>query len=159
MPVEQLLIRDAAAEDLNDLVAFEIEIARISFPDRPLDDPSFHARRISTALKDQREGTFVAVGGTNEVRGWVWVSIRTNFLTHDRYGFLRSVAVAANERGSEVVQALLDESIAFAEKAGADEVVGKVHVANLAMRVAYASAGFAPTHLTMRLSTTGGEDK
>jgi len=159
MSTDQLLIRDACAEDLEGLVMFEIEIARISFPDSPLDDPAFHVRRINAALEDEREGTFVAVGGGLPlVVGWAWISIRTNFLTKDRYGFLRSLAVAASARGSAVADALLERSIAFAENDGSEEVIGKVHVNNLAMRVAYASAGFDPTHLTMRLRPARRQD-
>lgn len=144
-------MRAASAVDLDAIVAFEIDIARISFPDRSVEDPLVHARRVEKGIADAREGTFVAcTNASGEVVGWTWISLRTNFLTGTEYGFLRSVAVDLGWRGTELPQVLIDYSIDFAAERGAQELVGKVHVANTAMRVAYCEAGFQPEHLTMR---------
>ena len=144
-------IRDAREEDLDALVAFEIEIARISFGETAIEDPAMHRKRVAEALGKPREGTFVAYEeGGEEVLGWVWISLRKNFLTGEEYGFLRSLAVAERARGSDLAETLLDRATRFGADHGVREVTGKVHVGNAAMRVAYRGAGFAPEHLTMR---------
>ena len=150
-------VRDAREADLDAIVAFEIEIARISFGESAIEDPVMHRKRVAEALGKPREGTFVA-GAADDVRGWVWISLRKNFLTGEEYGFLRSLAVAEQARGTEVAEALLDRAMAFGAEHGVREVTGKVHVDNAAMRVAYRAAGFAPEHLTMkRVLAPGGE--
>jgi ribosomal protein S18 acetylase RimI-like enzyme len=141
-------IRDAREQDLDAIVAFEIEIARISFGESAVEDPVVHRKRVAEALGKEREGTFVAA--QDQVLGWVWISLRKNFLTGEQYGFLRSLAVAEHARGTDVAEALLERAMAFGAEHGVGEVTGKVHVSNAAMRVAYRAAGFAPEHLTMR---------
>lgn len=142
-------IRDAREADLDALVAFEIEIARISFGASAIEDPALHRKRLAEALGKEREGTFVAAAD-GAVLGWVWISLRKNFLTGEEYGFLRSLAVAESARGTEVAEALLERAMDFGAEHGVGEVTGKVHVGNAAMRVAYRAAGFEPEHLTMK---------
>jgi ribosomal protein S18 acetylase RimI-like enzyme len=143
-------IREAARADLDAIVAFEIEIARISFGDEAVLDPGMHSRRVVKALDDPGEGTFVA-GADGEPAGWLWVSARKNFLTGEEYGFLRSLAVAPSEFGTSLGEDLLATGVEWARARGAREVTGKVHVDNVAMRTVYRAAGFSPQHLTMRL--------
>jgi ribosomal protein S18 acetylase RimI-like enzyme len=143
-------IREATQGDLDAIVAFEIEIARISFGDEAVLDPDVHSRRVVKALEDPGEGTFVA-GAPGEARGWLWVSARKNFLTGEEYGFLRSLAVAETHHGTALGEELLSAGVEWARARGAREVTGKVHVDNVAMRTVYRSAGFSAQHLTMRL--------
>lgn len=140
-------IREATESDLDAIVAFEIEIARISFGDEAVLDPEVHSRRVVKALEDPTEGTFVA---GNEPVGWLWVSARKNFLTGEEYGFLRSLAIAPSEFGTSLGEELLETGVAWARARGAREVTGKVHVDNVAMRTVYRGAGFSAQHLTMR---------
>jgi ribosomal protein S18 acetylase RimI-like enzyme len=142
-------IRDAEHGDLDSIVAFEVEIARISFGDEAVVDPDVHSRRIVKALDDPGEGTFVAAD--DRVRGWLWVSARKNFLTGEEYGFLRSLAVAETHHGTPLGEQLLEAGVEWARARGAREVTGKVHVDNVAMRTVYRGAGFSAQHLTMRL--------
>jgi GNAT superfamily N-acetyltransferase len=142
-----MTIRAAESRDLDAIVAFEIEIARISFGDEAVLDPEMHSRRVVKAIEDDGEGTFVA----GDAAGWLWVSARTNFLTGEEYGFLRSLAVAPSAVGTDLPEALLTAGVEWARSHGAREVTGKVHVDNVAMRTVYRSAGFSAQHLTMRL--------
>jgi ribosomal protein S18 acetylase RimI-like enzyme len=141
-------IRDAEHGDLDAIVAFELEIARISFGDEAVLDPEMHSRRVVKALEDPTEGTFVA---GDEPLGWLWVSARKNFLTGEEYGFLRSLAVAPSAVGTPLGEELLAAGVEWARARGAREVTGKVHVDNVAMRTVYRGAGFSAQHLTMRL--------
>jgi GNAT superfamily N-acetyltransferase len=143
------VVRDATATDLDKIVGYEIQIARISFPDNPVVDPDSHRGRLERALGDEREGTFVAVRD-GAVLGWTWVSIRENFLTGDLYANLRSVAVDETPESTAVAHALIERAERFATERGVTEMVGRVHVRNVPMRVVYRSLGFQAEHLTMR---------
>ena len=142
-------VRPAAAEDLDALVAYEIEIARISFGDEAVTDPALHRKRITGSLGKPDEVTLVA-DRNGAVVGWVWLSGRTNSLTGDRYGNLRSLATSDVPGRSAVAELLLDTALSAARERGVSEVVGKVHMRNVNMRAVYAKLGFAAEHLSMR---------
>ena len=147
MPAD--LVRPAAEGDLDVLVGYEIEIARISFGDEAVTDPALHRKRITGSLGRPDEVTLVAERA-GAVVGWVWLSGRTNSLTGDRYGNLRSVATSDVPGRGAVAEALLDAALAAARARGVTEVVGKVHMRNVNMRAVYAKLGFAAEHLSMR---------
>ena len=148
MPAD-VTVRPATAADLDPLVAYEIEIARISFGGEAVTDPELHRRRVSGALGKPDEIALVAARD-GVVVGWVWLSGRTNSLTGDRYGNLRSLATSAGPDRGAVAEQLLDAALAAARERGVSEVVGKVHMRNVAMRAVYAKLGFAAEHLSMR---------
>jgi ribosomal protein S18 acetylase RimI-like enzyme len=142
-------VRPATAADLDRLVAYEIEIARISFGAEAVTDPALHRRRVSGSLGKPDEVALVAVRD-GAVVGWIWLSGRTNSLTGDRYGNLRSLATSDVLGRGAVAELLLDTALAAARDRGVSEVVGKVHMRNVAMRAVYAKLGFAAEHLSMR---------
>jgi len=142
-------IRPARAEDLETLVAYEIEIARISFGDEAVTEPALHRKRITGSLGKPDEVTLVA-DRDGAVVGWVWLSGRTNSLTGDRYGNLRSLATSDVPGRGAVAELLLDAALSAARERGVSEVVGKVHMRNVNMRAVYAKLGFAAEHLSMR---------
>lgn len=147
MPAET--VRAATAADLDALIAYEIEIARISFGDEAVTDPELHRKRITGSLGKPDEVTLVAERD-GAVVGWVWLSGRRNSLTGDRYGNFRSLATSDVPGRSAVAEALLDAALAAARERGVTEVVGKVHMRNVAMRAVYAKFGFEAEHLSMR---------
>lgn len=142
-------IRPAMDGDLDALVDYEIEIARISFGDEAVTDPALHRRRITGSLGKPDEVTLVAERD-GAVVGWVWLSGRTNSLTGDRYGNLRSLATSDVPGRGAVAELLLDAALSAARDRGVSEVVGKVHMRNVNMRAVYAKFGFAAEHLSMR---------
>ena len=142
-------IRPATDGDVDTLVGYEIEIARISFGDEAVTDPALHRRRITGSLGKPDEVTLVA-DRDGAVIGWVWLSGRTNSLTGDRYGNLRSLATSDVPGRGAVAELLLDAALSAARDRGVSEVVGKVHMRNVNMRAVYAKFGFAAEHLSMR---------
>jgi len=142
-------IRPATDGDLDALVDYEIEIARISFGDEAVTDPALHRRRITGSLGKPDEVTLVAERD-GAVVGWVWLSGRTNSLTGDRYGNLRSLATSDVPGRGAVAELLLDAALSAARDRGVSEVVGKVHMRNVNMRAVYAKLVFAAEHLSMR---------
>ncbi len=143
-------IRQAEEHDVPALVDFEIQIARISFPDDPVDDPEVHRKKLTKAMERDREGMFVAEDAAGKVVGWLWVALNTNFLTSEQYATFRSLAVAPGVESADVADALFAHGIEYARSKGVAEVTGKVHVANVPMRVIYRKFGFAAEHLTMK---------
>ncbi len=142
-------VRPATAADLDTLIAYEVEIARISFGAEAVTDPELHRKRITGSLGKPEEVTLVAERD-GAVVGWVWLSGRRNSLTGDRYGNFRSLATSDVPGRSAVAEALLDAALTAARDRGVSEVVGKVHMRNVAMRAVYAKFGFEAEHLSMR---------
>jgi ribosomal protein S18 acetylase RimI-like enzyme len=149
-PPTGFTIRQAEGRDLPALVDFEILIARISFPDDPVDDPEIHRKKLSKAMERDREGMFVAESQGGEVVGWLWVALNTNFLTGEQYATFRSLAVAPGPDSADAADALFAHGIDYARDKGVTEITGKVHVANVSMRVIYRKFGFEAEHLTMK---------
>lgn len=148
-------VRDATEDDVDAIVAYEIEIAKVSFAEKAIVDPAEHERPVRRAIGDEREGTFVAVAtvdGARTVAGWLWISDRSNFRTGEHYANFRSLAVTPSPDQAAVSQALIDRAIAFARERHLTTIVGRVHVGNVAMRALYRANGFVPEHLTMSLS-------
>jgi ribosomal protein S18 acetylase RimI-like enzyme len=150
-PREGFLVREAGEADLDAIVGFEIDIARVSFADEAVTDPALHRRRVAGALGKPGEVTLVAVAGADQAAplGWAWLSARTNSLTGARYGNFRSLAVADVPGRPELGELLLGAVLAAADEAGLTSLTGKVHAGNLGMRALYRKFGFTATHLTM----------
>jgi ribosomal protein S18 acetylase RimI-like enzyme len=149
------VVREATAEDLDAIGAFEVEIATVSFGDEAITDAAFHRRRVAGSLGKPGEITLVAVdAGDIEVPlGWAWMSGRTNSLTGERYGNFRSLAVSGSADGSGIAELLMGEILRAAAEAGFTHLSGKVNAANLRMRSLYRAFGFTATHLTMERRT------
>jgi ribosomal protein S18 acetylase RimI-like enzyme len=144
-------IRPATARDLPAIVAFEIAIARITFPRDPMVDPVVHEKKLRKALERGEPGMFVLERAGAAV-GWLWVYLNTNFLTEERYATFRSIAVDETQPDAPALaEQLFDYGIAYARAAGMTEITGKVHVNNVRMRVLYKKAAFEAEHLTMKL--------
>jgi ribosomal protein S18 acetylase RimI-like enzyme len=148
-------LRPPEPRDLDAIVAFEIEIARISVPDDPIVEPEVHRKKLAKALERDREGMFVAEDPNGEIAGWLWVSLNTNFLTGEAYATFRSLATARREDGAEIADRLFAHGIEYAKQKGVKEITGKVHVNNLAMRLVYRKFGFEAEHLTMKKRVSG----
>lgn len=145
------LVRPAAERDLDAIVAYEIEIARVSFADDAITDPALHRKRVTSALGKPGEIMLVAVQRERPQRpaGWAWLSARTNSLTGERYGNFRSLAVSDVAGRSLIGELLLAAVLAAADEAGLGQLTGKVHASNLGMRALYRKFGFTATHITM----------
>ena len=150
-PSGAFLVRNAVDSDIEAIVAFEIDIAMVSFGDEAITDPALHRRRVTGALGKPGEVTLVAVAADEPevVLGWAWLSGRTNSLTGAKYGNFRSLAVADVPARPQLGELLLAEVLAAADAAGMSQLTGKVHARNLGMRALYRKFGFTATHLTM----------
>ena len=132
------------------LAEFESEISRISFQEEAITDLEFHRQKILKAIPKEREGMLV-LDNHGEICGWLWMAMKTNSLTGEKYVNFRSFYIKESYRGTEYVDQLLEKGINDCREMGAGSIVGKVHAQNLPMRVLYKNHGFQPTHLTMEL--------
>jgi ribosomal protein S18 acetylase RimI-like enzyme len=156
-PLADATIRPATPADLPAIVAFEIAIARITFPRDPMVDPAVHEKKLRKALDRGEPGMFV-LDRAGQAVGWLWVYLNTNFLTEDRYATFRSLAVDETAPDAPALaERLFAHGIAYARAAGMTEITGKVHVHNVRMRVLYKKAGFEAEHLTMKLYLGNGD--
>jgi L-amino acid N-acyltransferase YncA len=151
------LVREARESDLEAIVGYEIEIARVSFADEAITDPALHRKRAGGALGKPGEVTLVAAARSapDQPLGWAWLSARTNSLTGERYGNFRSLAVSDVADRSLIGELLLSAVLAAADSAGLAQLTGKVHAGNLGMRALYKKFGFTATHLTMERKGPG----
>jgi N-acetylglutamate synthase-like GNAT family acetyltransferase len=144
-----ITIRTATDRDIPALVEFEIEIAKVSFQDRAVTEPAVHRQRLVRGLERDPDTTFVAVNDHDYAVGWLWMTVNTNFLTNEKYGNLRSLAVRPG-LDAGVADALLSHAIRRAQEMELPELTGKVHACNLPMRIVYRLHEFVPSFLAMR---------
>lgn len=143
-------IRRATPADLADIVNFEIEIARISFPEDAITEPEVHRRKLTKAMGEDSEGMFV-MAAEGRVVGWAWVTINSNFLSKQTYGNLRSLAVHPDWRRKGAGRELLERGLDYCRQRQALWMVTKVHADNLPMKNLCLGLGFNSKHLTMEL--------
>jgi L-amino acid N-acyltransferase YncA len=145
------LVRPATARDVEAIVAYEIDIAIVSFAADAVTDPGLHRKRVTGGLGKPGEIMLVAaaVEAPEVPVGWAWVSARTNSLTGDRYGNFRSLATSDGPDRAAIGELLMGAVLAAAGEAGLTQLTGKVHAGNLGMRTLYRKYGFTATHLTM----------
>jgi ribosomal protein S18 acetylase RimI-like enzyme len=150
------LVRPATERDVDAIVAYEIEIARVSFADEAVTDAALHRKRVTGAMAKPGEIMLVAVArqGPQQPVGWAWLSARTNSLTGQRYGNFRSLAVSDVADRSLIGELLLAAVLAAADEAELGQLTGKVHASNLGMRALYRKFGFTATHITMERKAT-----
>jgi GNAT superfamily N-acetyltransferase len=141
-------IRTLREQDLDEVAAFEVEIARISFPDDPIVDPHFHRRKLAAAV--DRDGAFVARADEG-LAGWAWVTERENFGSKEVYADFRSLYVAPAYRGGRVTFALARACIEFCRRRGLGRMVGRTSASNREMQAVYQILGFTARHIVYEL--------
>jgi L-amino acid N-acyltransferase YncA len=143
-------IRLARKEDLPAIVDFEIEIARISFPEDPITDPEVHRSKLTKLMEREPEGMYV-MESAGRVIGWMWITINTQPLTRRTYGTLRSLAVHRDARRTGAGRALLEFGIDYCRRNRTEWMVTKVFAENLPMRTLCLNLGFNIKHLSMEM--------
>jgi ribosomal protein S18 acetylase RimI-like enzyme len=145
-----MTIRPITVADLAVIARFEREIATISFRDEAVVAESFHRQRVEKAIPRDAGGMLVLeIDGS--VNGWLWMGVRTNSITKDRYVDFKSFYITEPFRGTEWPDRLMEAGLAFARERRASRIVGRLHVENVPMRLLYKKHCFVPTHLTMEL--------
>lgn len=149
----QYHIRPLEEHDLDQLAAFEAEIAISSFGDDAITDLATHKKRLSKAI-----GTFgamVAETDTGEPAGWAWTVSRQNASTGEVYGDFRSFYIAKAHRGSRLTFLLMGEVVDYAQRNEWTRLVGRTAASNTAMQAVYQFMKFEPKHIVYELQLDG----
>jgi L-amino acid N-acyltransferase YncA len=147
-------IREITYDDTDTLAQFEKEIAIISFGDEAIVDIEMHKKRIDKAIRMKSKGMFVIVHN-DIIYGWLWLDVKSNFLTNDKYVNFRSFYITEEGRETDCSIQLMNHGMEFCKTKCVTSIVGKVHVNNLPMRMLYKHFGFESTHLTMEYNFKG----
>jgi GNAT superfamily N-acetyltransferase len=145
-PANRVVLRRLAPDDIPVVAQFEREIAEISFPDDPVTDPAFYERKLRQAVTDPKSEPMVGEAD-GRIVAWAWIATRENFITHERYGELRSFYVAADFRGTGYAMKLMRACLDYCATHGLARLSGRTHAANEAMQSVYAMFGFEAKHV------------
>jgi GNAT superfamily N-acetyltransferase len=145
-PANRVVLRRLVPEDIPVVAQFEREIAEISFPDDPVTDPAFYERKLRQAVTDQKSEPMVGEAD-GRIVAWAWIGTRENFITHERYGELRSFYVVADFRGTGYAIKLMRACLDYCARNGLARLSGRTHAANEAMQSVYEMFGFEAKHV------------
>jgi GNAT superfamily N-acetyltransferase len=150
------VLRRLEAGDVPTVAQFEREIAEISFPDDPVTDLAFYERKLRQAIGDRKSEPMVAVAG-GRIVAWAWIGTRENFITHERYGELRSFYVVKDFRGTGYAMKLMRACLDYCATHGLARLTGRTHAANESMQAVYEMYGFEAKHVVYerRIAPTG----
>ena len=146
-PANRVVLRRLEPEDVPVIAQFEREIAEISFPDDPVTDLAFYERKLRQAVDDRKSEPMVGEAD-GRIVAWAWIGARENFITHERYGELRSFYVAADFRGTGYAMKLMRACLDHCAAHGLARLMGRTHTANEAMQSVYEMYGFEAKHVT-----------
>ncbi|HEY1545951.1 MAG TPA: GNAT family N-acetyltransferase [Xanthobacteraceae bacterium] len=146
-PADRVVLRRLKPEDVPAIAQFECEIAEISFPDDPVTDLAFYERKLRLAVDDPKSGAMVAEAD-GRIVAWAWIGVRENFITHERYGELRSFYVVADFRATGYAMRLMRACLDHCATHGLARLMGRTHTANEAMQSVYEMYGFEAKHVT-----------
>jgi GNAT superfamily N-acetyltransferase len=145
-PADRVVLRRLRPEDVPVIARFEREIAEISFPDDPVTELSFYERRLRQAVTDPKSEPMVGeIDG--RIVAWAWIGVRENFITHERYGELRSFYVAADFRATGYAMRLMRACLDYCAAHDLARLMGRTHASNEAMQSVYEMFGFDAKHV------------
>lgn len=150
-------IRTIKVDDIPTIAKFERDISIISFGEEAITDLEFHEKKIRNQMKKEQDGMLV-LEIDNEICGWMWIAIKENFLTKEKYVNFKSFYIEDSQRGNESSWDLMDAGMKYCKENKVESIVGKVNVKNISMRTLYKKFGFEPTHITMEYKFDYGND-
>jgi L-amino acid N-acyltransferase YncA len=153
-----VILRQLRRDDIDTIASFEREIAKISFPDDPILDIGFYAKKMARLVGDPEIGTFVADNDGAPV-GWAYVSKRTNFITKEVYADFHSIYVAPNQRGSGVVSKLANAIVDYCTGQKLSKVVFRTRATNEPMKAVLARHGYVATQIYYERPVGSDEDE
>jgi GNAT superfamily N-acetyltransferase len=110
-------------------------------------DLAFYERKLRLAVEDPKGAPMVGeIDG--RIVAWAWIGTRENFITHERYGELRSFYVVADFRATGYAMKLMRACLDHCATHELARLMGRTHAANEAMHSVYEMYGFAAKHVT-----------
>ena len=155
----QFRLRRLEPRDIETIALFEREIAKISFPDDPIIDLDFYAKKLTRVVHDNNAAAFVAEDASGDVVGWAHVSKRRNFITKEAYGDFHSIYISPSQRGTDAVGELVRAVFDFCRNENLDRVVFRTRATNERMKKVLARFGFLPAQIYYEKSLAVGDGK
>lgn len=146
-----VFLRRLEAKDVEVIAAYERDIAKISFPDDPVTDINFYAKKLRNTIHDKKSWPLVAISN-GTIAGWVWFARRENFVTGEVYADLRSFYIAADKRGGAFALTIMRMVIEQCRTLGLSRLVGRTAATNEAMQAIYKLHGYQPKHIVYELT-------
>src|SRR2546430_894900 len=141
--IPQFRLRRLEPRDIGTVASFEREIAKVSFPDDPITDLDFYAKKLTRVIPDNNAAAIVAEDASGVV-GWAHVSKRRNFITKEAYGDFHSIYISPSQRGTDVVGELVRAVFDFCREERLDRVLFRTRATNERMKKVLARFGFLP---------------
>lgn len=145
-------IRNLDVKDIDIIAMYEREISKISFQKEAITDIKFHRKKLIKALENEKYGMFVLCDDKNKVIGWLWLNIKKNSITNDKYIDLKSIYIDKKFRNYGYAKRLIKYTYKFAKKYNICKVVAKVNYKNKKIKNLLLNNNFTEKHITMELN-------
>ena len=151
--MEDILVRPATLEDLEQLLGFEQDLIKAERPfDKTIREDPVSYYDIRQYILDPEVQVLVAeADGRIVSSGYGLVKKARDYLDHSQYGYLGFMFTIPEYRGKGINRMLIDELKQWAKDKELKEVRLSVYPENYAAVKAYEKVGFEPHLLEMRL--------
>ena len=145
-------IRNLDVKDIDIVAMYEKEISKISFQKDAITDIKFHRKKLIKALENEKYGMFVLCDDKNKVIGWLWLNIKKNSITNEKYIDLKSIYIDKKYRNYGYAKRLIKYTYKFARKYNIYKVVEKINYKNKKIKKLLLNNNFTEKHITMELN-------
>ncbi len=145
-------IRNLDVKDIDIVAMYEKEISKISFQKDAITDIKFHRKKLIKALENEKYGMFVLCDDKNKVIGWLWLNIKKNSITNEKYIDLKSIYIDKKYRNYGYAKRLIKYTYKFARKYNIYKVVAKINYKNKKIKKLLLNNNFTEKHITMELN-------
>ena len=145
-------IRNLDVKDIDIVAMYEKEISKISFQKDAITDIKFHRKKLIKALENEKYGMFVLCDDKNKVIGWLWLNIKKNSITNEKYIDLKSIYIDKKYRNYRYEKRLIKYTYKFARKYNIYKVVAKINYKNKKIKKLLLNNNFTEKHITMELN-------
>ncbi|UCD96558.1 MAG: GNAT family N-acetyltransferase [Candidatus Bathyarchaeota archaeon] len=147
--LQRLILREYRWSDFSVILAFEREIAELSFASAPILDEDYHRTKLKRAINRTPDGLKVATLD-EDVVGWLWLTTEKDRNTNERFGYIKSIVVQKSLRLQGLGRVLLNEAEQHLRRKGIRRVDLIVSATNSVGEAFFESAGYRREHSTMR---------
>ena len=149
-----MIIREAIAEDIEQLLALEQCVIEYERPFNPSLKPLNATYYDLPDLISDDDSYLLLVEDDGQIQGTGYAQIRQSkkSLVHSEHAYLGFMYVSPEYRGRGINQKIIDQLIAWSSAKGINDHYLEVYSQNESAIAAYRKAGFSPCLMEMKLS-------
>ncbi len=147
--VERLKLENFKWKHFPEILEFEREVAKRSFPDNPILDENYHRGKLEKALKRERAGLKVGLLNS-EVVGWLWLRTEKDRNTKEKFGYVKTIIVKPEHRHRGLGRRLVEAAKQYFQVKGVSRVDAIVSASNREAAFFFEEVGFETQHSTIR---------